>query len=250
MDFISYYPYKGTISNSIVALDLADQTNQSSLDFMTASEVVGKSKADPNVVLEFSHLLSKVILNVTSIEIADLSALSVVVQGMNSEAKFNLFEADFYNQSNVLPITALKNETSFELTLLPTSLTPAHTIDFVVNGSTYTWNISDDISELKGGNKYVYDITLSPTFTSVSTSGTIKARVDNTGNVNVSPKAPSSFRVGDYYPDPLLDSIIADEKAKTQGIVFEVSSDGKSGKILSLVESSGLVWGTKYSGAC
>ena len=40
-----------------------------------------------------------------------------------------------------------------------------------------------------------------------------------------------TYKVGDYYDD-----------GKKQGVVFEVSADGKHGKIISLTESSGLRW--------
>ena len=41
----------------------------------------------------------------------------------------------------------------------------------------------------------------------------------------------NTYKVGDYYDD-----------GKKQGVVFEVTADGKHGKIVSLTESSGIMW--------
>ena len=51
-----------------------------------------------------------------------------------------------------------------------------------------------------------------------------------------------TYEVGDYYPDPDVNVDDASAAAKVEGIVFEVSEDGKHGKIFSLKEGSGLKW--------
>lgn len=173
----------------------------------------------------------------------DLSNLNTVIRGMNSEAVYDIFTGIISDQTNSSSITALKNETSFEFTLIPTVLTTAHKIDFNINGSTYTWNLSEDIEELQGGNKYIYDITLSPDFTPIKIEGNIKAWIDNEGSVNVKPKEDIPFQIGDYFPDPTLNPNIPEEKARIQGIVFEVTNAGKNGKVLSMLETNSIIWG-------
>ena len=57
-----------------------------------------------------------------------------------------------------------------------------------------------------------------------------------------------SYKVGDYYPDPNVD-ITDTEAAKTvEGLVFSVTDGGAHGKIVSLVESSGLKWNATGGG--
>ncbi len=53
-----------------------------------------------------------------------------------------------------------------------------------------------------------------------------------------------TYKVGDYYPDPSVDTANPTEAAKVEGIVFQVSADGKHGKIFSLKEGRGLKWST------
>lgn len=51
-----------------------------------------------------------------------------------------------------------------------------------------------------------------------------------------------TYKVGDYYPNPTVDPSNPEDVGKVEGIVFEVSSDGKHGKIFSLKEGRGLKW--------
>ena len=57
-----------------------------------------------------------------------------------------------------------------------------------------------------------------------------------------------SYKVGDYYPDPNVDVTDAEAVKTVEGIVFSVTDEGAHGKILSLVESSGLKWNTTGDG--
>ncbi len=50
-----------------------------------------------------------------------------------------------------------------------------------------------------------------------------------------------TYKVGDYYPNP--DADLSDASG-VEGIVFEVSEDGKHGKIFSLQEGRNLKWST------
>lgn len=58
------------------------------------------------------------------------------------------------------------------------------------------------------------------------------------------PAASQTYRVGDYYPDPRADAANSAEAARVEGIVFEVSADGRHGKIFSLREGRSLKWST------
>lgn len=50
-----------------------------------------------------------------------------------------------------------------------------------------------------------------------------------------------TYKVGDYYPGPDAD---LSDASSVEGIVFEVSEDGKHGKIFSLKEGRNLKWST------
>lgn len=51
-----------------------------------------------------------------------------------------------------------------------------------------------------------------------------------------------SYAVGDYYPNPAVDTDDPEASAEVEGIVFEVDETGQHGKIFSLEEGSGLKW--------
>ena len=50
------------------------------------------------------------------------------------------------------------------------------------------------------------------------------------------------YSVGDYYPNPSVDTDDPEASAAVEGIVFEVDETGQHGKIFSLEEGSGLKW--------
>lgn len=56
------------------------------------------------------------------------------------------------------------------------------------------------------------------------------------------PAAAQTYSVGDYYPDPKVDTSDPKATARIEGIVFEVTDDGKHGKMFSLREGAALKW--------
>lgn len=51
-----------------------------------------------------------------------------------------------------------------------------------------------------------------------------------------------TYQVGDYYPNPSVDINDPDQVSKVEGVVFEVSTDGTSGKIFAKTEATGYKW--------
>lgn len=69
VDFIAYYPFNLDIQNNLYKINVEQQADQLALDLMATNKVEGKSKTDADVNLEFRHILSKLILNVSSTDI-------------------------------------------------------------------------------------------------------------------------------------------------------------------------------------
>ena len=158
VDFYSYYP-QTTVSNYKVALNVADQTNQEAIDFMYA-KTTGCNKATPQVDLRFSHMLSRLILNVqpgNGLTEDDLNKLKVTIKDQNTTATFNLADGVISGDGNPanIKMKAIQVGKRYEAILLPTAST-IREIEFDLdNGydAPFVWKMD---SELKGGNLYNY----------------------------------------------------------------------------------------------
>ena len=187
VDFYSYYP-QTTVSNYKVALNVADQTNQEAIDFMYA-KTTGCNKATPQVDLRFSHMLSRLILNVqpgNGLTEDDLNKLKVTIKDQNTTATFNLADGVISGDGNPanIKMKAVQVGKRYEAILLPTA-SKIREIEFDLdNGydAPFVWKMD---SELKGGNLYNYT-TVKLTRSTVDMSGTIESwNVVRNNNENI-----------------------------------------------------------------
>jgi len=187
VDFYSYYPHT-TVSDYKVALNVADQTNQEAIDFMYA-KTTGCNKATPQVDLRFSHMLSRLILNVqpgNGLTEDDLNKLKVTIKDQNTTATFNLADGLISDEGNPdnIQMKAVQVGKRYEAILLPTA-SKIREIEFDLdNGydAPFVWKMD---SELKGGNLYNYT-TVKLTRSTVDMSGTIESwNVVRNNNENI-----------------------------------------------------------------
>lgn len=175
VDFYAYYPYTPEVNDYRIALDLTDQSNQEALDLMFA-KVGGCNKSNPKVELQFSHLLSNLILEVqpgTGLTQADLAKLTVKVKDANTKAMFNLVDGTISGEETPEGFTMKTVEAGkrYEALLFPTT-SESREIEFDLNNdhdAPFTWTMK---SALKGGSQYHHQVTLSRTAAEVS--GSIK----------------------------------------------------------------------------
>lgn len=175
VDFYAYYPYTPEVNYYRIALDLTDQSNQEALDLMFA-KVSGCNKSNPKVELQFSHLLSNLILEVqpgTGLTQADLAELTVKVKDANTKATFNLVDCTISGEETPKGFTMKTVEAGkrYEAILFPTE-SESREIEFDLNNDhdgPFTWTMK---SALKGGSQYHHQVTLSRTAAEVS--GSIK----------------------------------------------------------------------------
>ena len=187
VDFYSYYPHT-TVSDYKVALNVADQTNQEAIDFMYA-KTTGCNKATPQVDLRFSHMLSRLILNVqpgNGLTEDDLNKLKVTIKDQNTTATFNLADgliSDEGNPTNI-QMKAIQVGKRYEAILLPTA-SKIREIEFELNNgydAPFVWKMDQ---ELTGGNLYNYT-TVKLTRSTVDMSGTIESwNVVRNNNENI-----------------------------------------------------------------
>ena len=187
VDFYSYYP-QTTVSNYKVALNVADQTNQEAIDFMYA-KTTGCNKATPQVDLRFSHMLSRLVLNVqpgNGLTEDDLNKLKVTIKDQNTTATFNLADGVISGDGNPanIKMKAVQVGKRYEAILLPTA-SKIREIEFDLdNGydAPFVWKMDQ---ELKGGNLYNYT-TVKLTRSTVDMSGTIESwNVVRNNNENI-----------------------------------------------------------------
>ena len=187
VDFYSYYPHT-TVSDYKVALNVADQTNQEAIDFMYA-KTTGCNKATPQVDLRFSHMLSRLILNVqpgNGLTEDDLNKLKVTIKDQNTTATFNLADGVISGEGNPdnIQMKAVQVGKRYEAILLPTA-SKIREIEFELNNgfdAPFVWKMDQ---ELTGGNLYNYT-TVKLTRSTVDMSGTIESwNVVRNNNENI-----------------------------------------------------------------
>ena len=187
VDFYSYYPYT-TVSNYKVALNVANQGSLEAIDFMYA-KTTGCNKATPQVDLRFSHMLSKLVLNVQAgngLTQDDLNKLTVTIKDQNTTATFNLADGVISGEGNPdnIQMKAVQVGKRYEAILLPTA-SKIREIEFELNNgfdAPFVWKMDQ---ELTGGNLYNYT-TVKLTRSTVDMSGTIESwNVVRNNNENI-----------------------------------------------------------------
>mgnify|MGYP002521038908 FL=1 len=175
VDFYSYYP-QTTVNDYKVSLNVADQGNQEAIDFMYATKK-GCNKSVPQVTLNFSHQLSKLVLDVqpgNGLTEDDLDKLTIKVKDQNSTATYNLVDGLISNEGTPTDITLKRTVAGkkYEAILLPTT-EEKRVLEFDLNNgydAPFVWTMP---VKLKGGSKYHYTkVKLSRTAAEVS--GTIE----------------------------------------------------------------------------
>ncbi len=197
VDFVAYYPYSTSISSMKYPIVLSDQSVQAALDLMYAENNVGYDQTNESAVeLKFNHVLTKVIMNITTVDnTIDVNNMSVKVNGMDRTADFNLLNGEISSRSSNDEIVACSTseEGRYELILLPVeSLTDLHVVEFIVDNESYTWTMRDNradtegnIDKLESGHRYTFNITISDSgveAVATKNSGSIVPWEDGSGN--------------------------------------------------------------------
>ncbi|MHC5363149.1 fimbrillin family protein [Myroides sp. LJL110] len=166
VDFIAYHPYNQRLDNWNYSVELNNQSNPDAIELLFAkadNSGKGFDKTSGVVDFDFQHQLVKLVIKLDSQQTTDLSITNVVVNGMNTKAKFDLKgQNGLTDYSNIMPITGFMDEKqkTFEFILLPVSvLGPTHTIVFTSSqNTTHTLDLSSKLNALRSGNLYQVDL--------------------------------------------------------------------------------------------
>ena len=166
VDFVAYCPYSelsGTADDPTFVISNWNETAQGSLDLLVAKSTA-HGASNPDVSFAFSHLFSKLELNIsadaeTSLTDADLAGLKVRITGINRPATYHLIG------QTVSYATALDEDVFMQVAsdgtsanaILPT-VAGGSLVFELANGDSFTWDISD--ITFKSGMCYTYGIVL------------------------------------------------------------------------------------------
>lgn len=163
VDFIAYYPYTTCAENfKQYGIDLTNQQNQRALDLMKAVNLENRDATSPQGNLQFRHLLSKLVLNLTPSQGASLKGIKATVSALKVKGNANL-AADgtitLEDQTAAVEMFVNAEGTQAEAVLLPQDLTDKLKITLELNGQQreVTTNIAD---KLEAGKKYICNLKI------------------------------------------------------------------------------------------
>jgi hypothetical protein len=166
VDFIGYYPYRDDIAGFTFPVDLSDQSVQAAIDLMYSNNAKGFNSKNPNVQMQFTHQLSKIVLNVGQDESIDLSNLSAVITNAGTEATFNLItgELSAASQRGDIRFRMSSDGLVAEAILLPEADLTGMDLWFIIGegAEAYKFSLTDavEIDAFEKSTKYVYNVTL------------------------------------------------------------------------------------------
>lgn len=164
VDFIAYYPYKKeTIVDFKYPVNVMNQASQAAIDFLYSNNAANTDNTTPNVALNFKHKLTKVLFNMSSDDISDLTGLKVIIKGSKTQATVSLADGSLTaNNSSIANIEALTaaNGAKAEAIVLPATDLSGYAFVFSLpSGDTYTWDVPST-NVFEGGKKYTFNIKL------------------------------------------------------------------------------------------
>lgn len=163
VDFIAYYPYTTCAENfKQYGIDLTNQQDQRALDLMKAVNLVNRDATSPQGNLQFRHLLSKLILNLTPSQGASLKGIKATVSALKVKGNADLSAngtITLEDQTAAVEMFVNAEGTQAEAVLLPQDLTDKLKITLELNGQQreVTTNIS---GKLEAGKKYICNLKI------------------------------------------------------------------------------------------
>ena len=165
VDFMAYYPYCDDIVDFKFPVDVSDQSSQTEIDLLYSNNAVNKDKNSPlGIRLNFTHQLTKIVLNITGENISDLSELKVSLEGTKTKAVFDLANGilELLDTEESIYLKTIKDEAKViaEAIILPTDAMSGRSFVFELSdGRKFRWDIPETCSFQKG-KKHIYNVTL------------------------------------------------------------------------------------------
>ena len=169
VDFISYYPYRGNIDNFSYPIDLMNQSVQSKIDLLYSNNAKGFNSKNPNVRMQFTHQLSRIVLKIAKDASVNLKELSVRISNTGTKATFNLStgELSAAQERGSIEFLVDNNGSAAEAILLPETDLSDMELWFIVNeeeSEIYKLSLADvfEINAFEKSTLYTYNVTSLP----------------------------------------------------------------------------------------
>lgn len=224
LSFYAYYPYKAQVTDPLnMSFSVqADQSAGLSSSYLMTANQKGVSKSHDPVRLTFSHKLAMVKVNLINGQqahnIAPRQADFVTLKGRQLTTSLNLATDDVGSSGPATDIKMHYNTAD----KCWYALVPQQGVAKSSELLTFEWNQILTLRHKPGAG---FNLPV----------GEVKP-LDITIDANMDIDPDHVYAVGDAYPYVGFDK---------KGVVFEVSKDGKSGKIISLKRVYGKTWSTE-----
>lgn len=158
VDFIAYYPYKAGVSLETYPIETAIQTNLESIDLLRSDNLQGRSNINKSNNLQFRHVLSKVVLNLSSD--GDLTGLTATVKGVKTQGTLRLMDGKLTVNTIVadVPMHISADGRTAEAILVPQTLNTPLVIELVWNGKNT--QVATKLTALEAGIRHTYNIKI------------------------------------------------------------------------------------------
>lgn len=221
--FTAYYPYAASLgADSIITASTAEQTKQSSFDFLWAQ--ASGSYSAPAVNFNFTHKMSRINIAFTNGNEVDLSDMSFSIEGLVLDGTFDTTtgEAKAAENGTAASLTAALFAESKKASMIVFPQGADNlTVKVTAGGQQYSCTLSP--GALTAGNAYTYTITVKKTGMTVTGS----AITDWTAGGEFSGDAtmPVPARKGDFFYSDGTYSTALDAAKTCIGIVFWTPAD-------------------------
>lgn len=165
VDFVAYYPH-GTVNAAFeYPINVSDQSNQAAVDLLYSNDAVGLNKESPFVDLSFSHQLSKIIVNLKTIDESALIDPSVTIKNSYTRGVFSLADQSQKVTTNSRADIEMKMSSDgvrAEAIVIPTENLADITFEIKNGLYGYVYNLSsaENITQFEPGYRYTFTITL------------------------------------------------------------------------------------------
>ena len=158
VDFVAYYPYSESINNFIYSIDVTNQAEPESIDLLYADKLEGISQRSNALNLSFKHQLSRLILNIKSVNNTSLLGLNVSISGIKTKADFSLINGGIdikADSKGLIPMHMVRGEgLTAEAILLPEGNLTDIKLIFEQGGKKHEQPLNG--LKLEKGNVYTY----------------------------------------------------------------------------------------------
>jgi len=166
VDFFGYYPYRDQVTDFTIPIDLTVQSKQSAIDLMYADNVKNVSETDSQVVMTFSHKLSRIVIAVDHYRGLELEELSVIITHVPAAGTFDLTDGSLSVDPTTTDVACCINKdcTVAEAILMPGTDISESNLWFVIDEGAEAYKVALDslfpVGTLSVATQYSFDATL------------------------------------------------------------------------------------------